>query len=184
MIVRSQLGLIERLTGTIDDCGPASLATAATELGVDTSSKQAHKACAAVGRKDTAMGAEGTSAAQLRDAAKVLGLKSRIVYHWSEASSKVKSGMILILNIQASQKVVPDNLRSKWQRDFWRKYPTTTYGHWIVLSYQNAQWLYACPTMKEGVQARIATPQEVRVLRDSKGDAGFPTPPAMVLIDR
>jgi hypothetical protein len=184
LVVRSQLGLIERLTGTIDDCGPASLATAATALGVDTSSKQAHKACEQAGRKDTAMGAEGTSAAQVRDAAKILGLKSRIVYDWSEASNKTKAGSILILNIQASTRVVPEHLRSKWQRDFWRKNPSTTYGHWIVLAYEAGSWIYACPTMKEGALGRIATPTEVRTLRDSKGDAGFPTPPAMVLISK
>ena len=184
MIVRSQLGLIERLTGTIDDCGPASLATAATELGVDTSSKQARKACAAVGRKDTETSAEGTSASQLRDAGKLLGLKTRIVYHWSEASNKAKAGSILILNIQASQKVVPDRLRSKWQRNYWRNKPTATFGHWVVLRHDGKGWLYACPTMKEGEPARYAMPDEVKVLRDSKGNAGFPTPPAMVLVSK
>jgi hypothetical protein len=38
--------------------------------------------------------------------------------------------------------------------------------------------------MKEGVAGRWATPDEVKVLRDSKGNAGFPTPPAMVLISK
>lgn len=183
--VRSQLGLTERLgVKAMDDCGPASLATAATALGVDTSTKQAHKACAQAGRVDTPTGAEGTSAAQLRDAAKILGLKPRIVYDWSDASNKVKSGSILILNIQASQKVVPDRLRSKWQRDYWRKHPLATYGHWVVLAYSNSTWEYACPTMQEGNDGRWAMPDEVKALRDSKGNAGFATPPAMVLISR
>jgi hypothetical protein len=39
----------------------------------------------------------------VRDAAKILGLKGRIVYDWSEASNQVKAGSVLILNIQASQ---------------------------------------------------------------------------------
>lgn len=184
VIVRSQLGLAERLgVKAMDDCGPASLATAATALGIDTSTKQAHSACAAAGRVDTPTGAEGTSAKQLRDAAKILNLKARIVYDWSDASNSVKGGKILILNIQASQKVVPDHLRSKWQRDYWKKQPLATYGHWIVLAHDGIDWLYACPTMREGNEARRATPDEVRVLRDSKGNAGFTTPPAMVLIN-
>jgi hypothetical protein len=183
--VRSQLGLAERLgVKAMDDCGPASLATAATALGIDTNTKAAHKACAQAGRVDTPTGAEGTSAKQVRDAAKILGLKARIVYNWSEASNEVKAGSILILNIQASLKVVPDRLRSKWQRDYWRKQPLATYGHWVVLAYSNSTWAYACPTMKEGVSGRWATPDEVKVLRDSKGNAGFPTPPAMVLISK
>jgi len=144
--VRSQLGLAERLgVKAMDDCGPASLATAATDLGVDTSTKAAHKACAQAGRVDTPTGAEGTSAAQVRDAAKILGLKARIVYDWSEASNETKAGSILILNIQASQKVVPDRLRSKWQRDYWRKQPLATYGHWVVLAYSNSTWRIATP---------------------------------------
>ena len=184
VIVRSQLGLAERFgVKAMDDCGPASLATAATALGINTSSDAAHKACAAVGRVDTPTGAEGTSAKQLRDAAKILNLKARIVYDWSDASNSVKSGSILILNIQASQKVVPDRLRSKWQRDYWKKQPLAAYGHWIVLAHNGAEWLYACPTMKEGNEARIATAEEVKTLRDSKGNAGFSTPPAMVLIN-
>lgn len=184
MIVRSQLGLAERLgVKAMDDCGPASLATAATALGINTSTKQAHKACADAGRVDTPTGAEGTSAKHLRDAAKILNLKARIVYDWSDASNSVKTGRILILNIQASQKVVPEHLRSKWQRDYWKKQPLATYGHWVVLAHDGTSWLYACPTMKEGNEARRATPDEVRVLRDSKGNAGFSTPPAMVLIN-
>jgi len=183
--VRSQLGLAERFgVKAMDDCGPASLATAATALGVDTSTKQAHKACEQAGRVDTPTGAEGTSAAQVRDAAKILGLKARIVYDWSEASNETKAGSILILNIQASQKVVPDRLRSKWQRDYWRKQPLATYGHWVVLAYSNSTWEYACPTMQEGKEGRWALPEEVKTLRDSKGNAGFPTPPAMVLISK
>lgn len=185
LTVRSQLGLAERLgVRAMDDCGPASLATAATALGVDTSTKQAHKACEQAGRVDTPTGAEGTSAAQVRDAAKILGLKARIVYDWSEASNAVKAGGILILNIQASQKVVPDRLRSKWQRDDWSKRPLNSYGHWVVLAYDNSTWQYACPTMQEGKPGRWALPEEVKTLRDSKGAAGFPTPPAMVLISK
>ncbi len=74
--VRSQLGLAERLgVKAMDDCGPASLATAATALGIDTSTKQAHKACEQAGRVDTPTGAEGTSAAQHQEhlAARDLG---------------------------------------------------------------------------------------------------------------
>lgn len=183
--VRSQLGLAERLgVKAMDDCGPASLATAATALGIDTSTKAAHKACEQAGRVDTPTGAEGTSAAQLRDAAKILGLKPRIVYDWSEASNQVKAGSVLILNIQASQKVLHERLRSKWQRDDWAKRPLNAYGHWVVLAYDNSTWQYACPTMQEGKPGRYAMPDEVKTLRDSKGNAGFPTPPAMVLISK
>ena len=185
LTVRSQLGLAERLgVKALDDCGPASLATAATALGLDTNTKAAHKACEQAGRVDTPTGAEGTSAAQLRDAAKILGLKPRIVYDWSEASNAVKAGSVLILNIQASQKVLPDRLRSKWQRDYWAKQPLATYGHYVVLAYDNSTWQYACPTMREGNPGRYAMPEEVKALRDSKGNAGFPTPPAMVLISK
>lgn len=183
LIVRSQLGLAERLgVKAMDDCGPASLATAATYLGIDTATKQAHKACAQAGRVDTPTGAEGTSARQLVDAAKVLGLKARVAYDWSEVSNQVKNGAALILNIQASQKAVDEPLRSKWQRDYWRKHPLATYGHWVVLAHNGTGWLYACPTMQEGKPGREATTDQVRTLRDSKGEAGFPTPPAMVLV--
>jgi hypothetical protein len=168
----------------MDDCGPASLATSATYLGLPTTTKQAHAACAQAGRVDTPTGAEGTSAAQLVKAGKILGLNTRSVYDWSEVSNQVKNGAALILNIQASQKVLPDHLRSKWQRDYWKKQPLASYGHYVVLAYQNAEWLYACPTMQEGKPGRVATPAEVKVLRDSKGDAGFPTPPAMILVHR
>ena len=185
LVVRSQLGLAERLgVKAMDDCGPASLATCATFLGVPTTTKQAHKACGEAGRVDTPTGAEGTSARQLVDAAKVLSLKARVAYDWSEVSNQVKIGAALILNIQASQKSVPDNLRSKWQRDHWKKQPLATYGHYVVLVWENGGWVYACPTMQEGKPGRSATPAEVRTLRDSKGEAGFPTPPAMVLVHR
>jgi hypothetical protein len=181
--VRSQLGLAERLgVKAMDDCGPASLATAATHLGLNTTTKQAHKACEQAGRRDTPTGAEGTSARQVRDAAKILGLKSRIVYDWRDASNLVKEGDVLILNIQASQRSVADHLRSAWQRAYWKKQPLATYGHWVVLAYDAQGWMYACPTMKEGNPGRRPTPAEVKTLRDSKGDAGFPTPPAMVVI--
>lgn len=185
LIVRSQLGLAERFgVKAMDDCGPASLATAATYVGLPTTTKQAHTACAQAGRVDTPIGAEGTSAAQLVKAGKILGLNTRSVYDWSEASNQVKNGAALILNIQASQKVLPDHLRSKWQRDYWKKQPLATYGHYVVLAYENGEWLYACPTMQEGKPGRSATPAEVKVLRDSKGEAGFPTPPAMILVHR
>lgn len=185
LTVRSQLGLAERLgVKAMDDCGPASLATAATFLGLPTTTKEAHKACAQAGRVDTPTGAEGTSAAQLAKAGKFLGLNARNVYDWSEASNQVKNGAALILNIQASQTAVPEHLRSKWQRDYWRKNPHATYGHWVVLAWDGTGWQYACPTMQEGKPGRSATPQEVRTLRDSKGAAGFPTPPAMVLVHR
>lgn len=185
LVVRSQLGLAERLgVLAMDDCGPASLATAATALGLNTSTKQGHKACEQAGRVDTPTGAEGTSAAQVRDAAKILGLKARIVYDWSAVSNQVKSGAMLILNIQASQRSVPDSLRSAWQRKDWAKRPLNSYGHWVVLAYENGSWAYACPTMLEGKPGRIATPAEVKTLRDSKGDAGFPTPPAMIVITK
>lgn len=185
LIVRSQLGLAERLgVKAMDDCAPASLATAATYLGLPTTTKQAHKACAEAGRVDTPTGAEGTSARELAKAGKILGLNARSVYDWSEASNQVKNGAALILNIQASQKSVPDHLRSKWQRDYWRKQPLATYGHYVVLVWENGGWVYACPTMQEGKPGRSATPAEVKVLRDSKGEAGFPTPPAMILVHR
>ncbi len=185
LVVRSQLGLAERLgVKAMDDCGPASLATAATYLGLSTSTKQAHKACEQAGRRDTPTGAEGTSAKEVRDAAKILGLKARIVYDWSEASNLVKQGAALILNIQASQRSVSESLRSKWQRDYWRKQPLATYGHWVVLAHNGTGWDYACPTMQEGKPGRSATPEEVRALRDSKGQAGFPTPPAMIIVSR
>ncbi len=185
LVVRSQLGLAERLgVKAMDDCGPASVATAATYLGVNTSTKQAHKACEQAGRRDTATGAEGTSAAQVRDAAKILGLKARIVYDWSQASNEVKGGAALILNIQASQRSVDEPLRSKWQRDYWRKQPLASYGHWVVLAHDGTGWQYACPTMQEGKPGRSATPEQVRTLRDSKGQAGFSTPPAMIVVSR
>ena len=185
LIVRSQLGLAERLgVKAMDDCGPASLATCATYLGLPTTTKQAHKACAEAGRVDTPTGAEGTSAKELAKAGKILGLNSRAVYDWSEASNQVKNGAALILNIQASIKSVPERLRSKWQRDYWKKQPLATYGHYVVLVYENGGWVYACPTMQEGKPGRAATPDEVKTLRDSKGEAGFPTPPAMILIHR
>ena len=79
---------------------------------------------------------------------------------------------------------MPEGLRSKWQRDYWKKQPLATYGHYIVLVWENDGWLYACPTMQEGKPGRSATPDEVKTLRDSKGEAGFPTPPAMILIHR
>jgi transposase len=185
LIVRSQLGLAERLgVKAMDDCGPASVATAATYLGTNTSTKQAHAACAAVGRVDTATGAEGTSAAQVRDAAKLIGLKARIVYDWSQASNEVKQGAALILNIQASQRSVAEPLRSKWQRDYWKKQPLATYGHWVTLTHDGVGWEYACPTMQEGKPGRVATSEQVRLLRDSKGQAGFSTPPAMIIVKR
>ncbi len=185
LIVRSQLGLAERLgVKAMDDCGPASLATAATHLALLTSTRQAHKACEQAGRVDTPTGAEGTSARQLVDAARLLGLKARVVYDWSEVSNKVKGGAVLILNIQASQRSVDEPLRSKWQRDYWKKQPLATYGHWVVLAHDGVSWQYACPTMQEGKPGRLATAAQVRTLRDSKGEAGFPTPPAMVLVHR
>lgn len=185
LIIRSQLGLAERLgVKAMDDCGPASLATCATYLGIPTTTKQAHAACAQAGRVDTPTGAEGTSAKELVKAAKILGLNARVAYDWSEVSNQVKNGAALILNIQASQKVVPDHLRSKWQRDFWKKRPTETYGHYVVLVYKDGAWVYGCPTMQEGKPGRVATPAEVKTLRDSKGEAGFPTPPAMILINK
>ncbi len=104
LIVRSQLGLAERLgVKAMDDCGPASLATCATWLGVPTTTKQAHKACAEAGRVDTPTGAEGTSAKELAKAGKILGLNARVAYDWSEVSNQVKNGAALILNIQARQ---------------------------------------------------------------------------------
>ena len=185
LIVRSQLGLAERLgVKAMDDCGPASLATCATYLGLPTTTKQAHKACAQAGRVDTPTGAEGTSARELAKAGQILGVHSRVAYDWSEVSNQVKGGAAMILNIQASQKSVPEGLRSKWQRDYWKKQPLATYGHYIVLVWENGGWLYACPTMQEGKPGRAATPEEVKTLRDSKGEAGFPTPPAMILIHR
>ena len=151
LIVRSQLGLAERLgVKAMDDCAPASLATCATYVGLPTTTKQAHKACADAGRVDTPTGAEGTSARELAKAGKILGLNARSVYDWSEASNQVKNGGALILNIQASQKSVPDHLRSKWQRDYWKKQPLATYGHYVVLVWENDGWVYACPTMQEG----------------------------------
>ena len=185
LIVRSQLGLAERLgVKAMDDCGPASLATCATFLGLPTTTKQAHTACAQAGRVDTPTGAEGTSARELAKAGQILGVHSRVAYDWSEVSNQVKGGAAMILNIQASQKSVPERLRSKWQRDYWKKQPLATYGHYIVLVWENNGWAYACPTMQEGKPGRAATPEEVKTLRDSKGEAGFPTPPAMILIHR
>lgn len=183
MIVRSQLGLVERLTGTIDDCGPASIATAATALGIDTSTKQAWRAAKSIGRVDTPTGSEGTSARQVVDTCKALGLKARVEYQWADAAEEVRLGAMLILNIQAGS-WLPAHLRSAWQVKFWKKRPTETYGHWVVLAHDGVGWLYACPTMKEGEPARRVVLSEVKALRDSKGVAGYPTPPAMIVVKR
>lgn len=183
LIVRSQLGLVERLTGTIDDCGQASCATAATALGIDTTTKQAWQASKSIGRVDTERGSEGTSARQIVDTCKVLGLKARIEYQWADVVEEVRAGAMLILNIQAGA-WIPAHLQSAWQRKFWKKRPTETYGHWVVLAHDGVGWLYACPTMKEGSPARRVVLSEVKALRDSKGAAGFPTPPAMIVVKR
>jgi hypothetical protein len=183
LTVRSQLGLIERLTGTIDDCGPASVAMAATALGVDTSTKDAWKAARSIGRVDTKQGAEGTSARQVVDTCKALGLKARIEYQWANAAEDVRLGAILILNIQAGA-WIPRHLQSAWQVKHHKKHPTDTYGHWVVLAHDGIGWLYACPTMKEGEPGRRVVVSEVKALRDSKGTYGFPTPPAMIVVKR
>jgi hypothetical protein len=183
--VRSQLGLLERLgVKALDDCGPASVAMAATWLGKDTSTKQGWEACKQAGRVDTPDKAEGTSAAQVRSACKNLGLNAKIVYRWFEASAAVKDGSVLILNIQASQDAIPPHLRSGWQKKDWAKRPTNTYGHWVVLAYDGVEWLYACPTMVEGRPAFRLIPDEVKALRDSKQKAGFQPPPAMIVVSK
>lgn len=183
--VRSQLGLLERLgVKALDDCGPASIAMAATWLGKNTSTKGGWEAAKAAGRVDTPDKAEGTSAKQVRDACKILGLKTRIVYNWPEVSAAVKSGSVLILNIQASTAAIPSHLRSGWQKKHWAKHPTATYGHWVALAHDGSEWLYACPTMVEGRPAFRLIPDEVKALRDSKEKAGFPPPPAMIVVSK
>jgi hypothetical protein len=185
MIVRSQLGLWERVgVKALDDCGPASVATAATYLGKDTTTKQGWEACRLAGRVDTPDKAEGTSAKQVRDACKALGLKATVVYDWSAASTAVKAGAALILNIQASQLAIPNHLRSGWQKKDWAKRPGNNYGHWVTLSHNGTEWRYACPTMAEGRESFPLLPDEVKTLRDSKGAAGFPTPPAMIVVTK
>ena len=183
--VRSQLGLLERIgVKALDDCGPASVAMATTWLGKDTSTKQGWEACKAAGRVDTPDKAEGTSAAQIRGACKILGLDAKIVYRWFEASAAVKVGSILILNIQASQQSVPSHLRSGWQKKDWAKRPLNSYGHWVTLAHDGVEWIYACPTMVEGRPAFRLIPDEVKTLRDSKEQAGFPPPPAMIVVSK
>lgn len=182
LVVRSQLGLIERLTQTLDDCGPASVAAAASALGVPTSSKQGWQACKAIGRVDTETKAEGTSAKQIVLACRELGLKARVVYKWQEASSAVKEGAALILNIQAGP-WMPEDMRSDWQRRNWRRHPANSYGHWVTLTYEQGLWRYVCPTMTEGKPAKVVTSEQVRMLRDSKEKAGFPAPPAMIVVN-
>jgi hypothetical protein len=168
----------------MDDCGPASVAMAVTWLGKDTSTKQGWEACRLAGRVDTPDKGEGTSAKEVREAAKSLGLKAKIAYDWTEVSSAVKAGAVLILNIQASPSVIPTHLRSGWQKKDWAKRPTNTYGHWVVLAHDGVEWLYACPTMVEGRPAFRLIPDEVKVLRDSKEKAGFRTPPAMIVVSK
>lgn len=183
--VRSQLGLLEKIgVKALDDCGPASVAMAATWLGKDTSTKQGWQACKAAGRVDTPDKAEGTSAKQVRDALQILGLNAEIVYRWTPASSAAKSGNVVILNIQASQEVIPPHLRSGWQKKDWAKRPNNAYGHWVVLAHDGTEWLYACPTMVEGRPAMRALPEEIQALRDSKEKAGFPPPPAMIVVKK
>ena len=183
--VRSQLGLWERVgVKALDDCGPASVAMAATWLGKDTSTKQGWDACKAAGRVDTPDKAEGTSAKQVQDALRILGLDAQVVYRWAPSSLTAKAGGVLILNIQASQAIIPDHLRSGWQKKDWAKRPGNTYGHWVTLAHDGADWLYACPTMVEGRPAMRVTPEEVQALRDSKEKAGFPPPPAMIVVKK
>lgn len=183
MIVRSQLGLAERLgVKALDDCGPASVATAATYLGRNTTTKEGWEACRAIGRIDTSDKAEGTSARQVRDALLHLGLKAEIAYRWGTASDAVKAGAALILNIQASEKAIPTHLRSGWEKRHWARNPGDTFGHWITLAHDGVEWLYACPTMVEGRAAFRLIPDEVKALRDSKEAAGFAPPPAMIIV--
>jgi len=183
--VRSQLGLLERVgVKALDDCGPASVAMAATWLGKNTSTKQGWEACRQAGRVDTPDKAEGTSAKQVAEALRILGLKAQVVYRWTPASSTAKSGGVVILNIQASPSVIPEHLRSGWQKKDWAKRPTNTYGHWVALAHDGTNWLYACPTMVEGRPAMIATSEEIQALRDSKERAGFPPPPAMIAVTK
>jgi hypothetical protein len=181
LVVRSQLGLIERLTGTIDDCGPASVAAACSALGVPTTTKQGWQACKDVGRVDTDQKAEGTSAREVILAVRRLGLRAKPAYAWKDASDAVKAGAALILNIQAGP-WMPEEMRSDWQRRDWKRRPTNSYGHWVTLTYEDGSWRYVCPTMTEGKPAKVITSEQVRMLRDSKAKAGFSSPPAMVVV--
>lgn len=181
--VRSQIPLTE--TGGahwMDDCGPTSLAIAigwASKYAVFPTAQEGWAAAEKSGRKDRADKPDPTSFAVLIKAAKIFKAKTAYVQSCAGMLKQAHAGAAIILNIQASLKVIPAHALSVWQsKAFGKAAEGFSYGHYVVLARDETGWLYACPTMKEGRSGVRLTQPQVDKLALSKGQI---VPPAIAV---
>jgi hypothetical protein len=182
--IRSQIPLTEKDGAKwMDDCGPTSLAMAigwATAYAQFPTAQEAWVMVGKAGRVDRPDKPDPTTFAQLIKAAKKFGMATEYVKSCPDMLRKAKAGAAIILNIQASETVIPARAISKWQRKSFASQPKNfSYGHYVVLVHDGQGWLYACPTMNAKKEAPVRlTQQEVDMLALSKGK--FP-PPAVAV---
>lgn len=182
--IRSQIPLTETAGDHwMDDCGPTSLAMAigwASRYATFPTAQEAWTAVGKAGRVDRPDKPDPTTFAQLIKAAKKYGAEHAYAQSCPDMLRKAKGGAAIILNIQASETVIPVRAISKWQKKTFAKSPKNfSYGHYVVLAHDALGWLYACPTMDAKKEAAVRLTQpEVDMLALSKGK--FP-PPAVAL---
>ena len=184
--LRSQVPLTEKDGAKwMDDCGPTSLAMAvgwASKYEKFPTAQEGWEAAAKAGRVDRPDKPDPTTFAQLIKAAKKFGAETEYVQSCPDMLRKAQKGAAIILNIQASETVIPAKAISKWQKKNFASQPKNfSYGHYVVLAHDGTGWLYACPTMRAKTEQAVRLTQgEVNLLALSKGK--FPPPAIAVAV--
>ena len=170
----TQTDNIEKGSGWMDDCGPATLMAAANFLtGSTYNSKDGVKFLTRVGRVDVQGKGTPTSLAQLVKAAPLVGLKPRYPKGWDQVVEYLKAGAVVGINVEQARGYPATVPMSAWHKSHQRRNPGKTYGHMTcaILSEGKVQW--ADPTMsgkgKEAYAVEISL-ADLKVIARSKGD--------------
>ena len=185
--VFSQLPYAEK-GGLIDDCGPSALACAiyhssrgAQNPGVDGTLAAAARA----GRKDTDGKSEGTTFAQIVQAAKFLDASLTVAPNWTKAVAAMKTGKAVCIAFRAAI-ATPKNAISIWQKGSMKRHPGHTYGHFATLAIIDGQFVFADPTMSGkgseqfGVVITAAEAKTLAHWGTGETNANRPTPMAWI----
>lgn len=177
--VRSQLPYIEK-GGILDDCGPSSLAAAASwahKYDKDFTAGEGIEAANETGRVDKdGVSDGGTNLSQLAKAAKKLDCDARYPSDWVDVINSAKKGHAIIVNVEAP-KGYPETALAINAFAKKLKGKKMTWGHMICVVFHEAVgWQMADPTQtgkgKEKFGA-IISEADFKAIASSKGDAPY-----------
>ena len=177
--VKSQLPHIEK-GGILDDCGPSSVAAAASwvhKYEKDFSALDGIEAANESGRVDKdGVSDGGTNLSQLAKYSKKLDCDARYPSDWVDVVNSAKKGHAIIVNVQAPAGY-PETAMAVNAFAKKLKSKKMTWGHMVCVAYHEAVgWQLSDPTQSgKGKEkfAAIISEADFKAIASSKGDAPY-----------